>query len=68
MCTFRNKKKKKKKAEKAEAPEGCGESYAFEEENKEKMMKRVKKRWLGSLGANVTPIRQISWYKVVYIS
>jgi len=67
VCTF-TKKKKKKKVDKAEAPEGCGESQAFEKENKEKLMKRVKKCWLGSLGVNVTPIRQISWYKVVYIS
>lgn len=35
VCTFtKKKKKKKKKADKAEAPEGSGESYAFEEEKR----------------------------------
>ena len=33
VCTF-TKKKKKKMADKAEAPEWCGESYAFEEEKR----------------------------------
>lgn len=53
-----HKEKGEKKVEKAEAPEGCGKSLALEKENKEKLMKRVKKCWFGSLGANVTPIRQ----------